>query len=50
LVELKRTTPDVAVVIRPDRELPVQKLIALMDALQSAQIAKVGVATKAESK
>src|SRR6201990_196726 len=27
LTELKQTNPDVAVVIRPDRELPVQKLI-----------------------
>lgn len=50
LVELKRANPEVAVVIRPDRELPVQKLIALMDALQRAQITKVGIATKAESK
>ena len=29
LTELKRTNPDVAVVIRPDRELPVQKLIGV---------------------
>jgi len=50
LTELKRTNPEVAVVIRPDRELPVQKLIALMDALQRAQITKVGIATKAETK
>ena len=50
LVELKRSNPDVAVVIRPDRELPVQKLIALMDALQRAQIMKVGIATKTETK
>ena len=50
LTELKRSNPDVAVVIRPDRELPVQKLIALMDALQRAQITKVGIATKAETK
>jgi biopolymer transport protein ExbD len=50
LMELKQTNPDVAVVIRPDRELPVQKLIALMDALKQAQITKVGIATKAESK
>jgi biopolymer transport protein ExbD len=50
LVELKRANPEVAVVIRPDRELPVQKLIALMDALQRAQITKVGIATKAETK
>ena len=50
LIELKRANPDVAVVIRPDRELPVQKLISLMDALQRAEITKVGVATKAETK
>jgi biopolymer transport protein ExbD len=50
LTELKRANPEVAVVIRPDRELPVQKLIALMDTLQRAQITKVGVATKAEAK
>jgi len=50
LAELKKANPDVAIVIRPDRELPVQKLIALMDALQRAQINKVGIATKAETK
>jgi biopolymer transport protein ExbD len=50
LAELKEVNPDVAVVIRPDRDLPVQKLIALMDALKQAQITKVGIATRAESK
>jgi len=50
LTELKQTNPDIAVVIRPDRDLPVQKLIALMDALKQAQITKLGIATKAESK
>ena len=50
LAELKRANPDIAVVIRPDRELPVQKLVTLMDALQRAQISKVGIATKAEAK
>jgi len=50
LAELKRANPDVAIVIRPDRELPVQKLVSLMDTLQRAQITKVGIATKAESK
>ncbi len=50
LIELKRGNPDVAIVIRPDRELPVQKLVALMDALQRAEITKVGIATKAEAK
>jgi biopolymer transport protein ExbD len=50
LGELKRANADVAVVIRPDRELPVQKLVTLMDALQRAEITKVGIATKAEAK
>jgi biopolymer transport protein ExbD len=50
LTKLKQTNPEVAVVIRPDRELPVQKLIALMDALKQAQITKVGIATKGETK
>jgi len=50
LVELKRAHPDVAILIRPDRELPVQKLISLMDALQRAEITKVGIATRADEK
>jgi biopolymer transport protein ExbD len=50
LMQLKRTTPDLAIVIRPDRDLPVQKLIGVMDALQRAGITKVGIATKAETK
>jgi biopolymer transport protein ExbD len=50
LIQLKQANPDVAIVIRPDRELPVQKLITLMDALRRAQITKVGIATKAEAK
>ena len=50
LSQLKQANPDVAVVIRPDRELPVQKLVVLMDALQRAQIMKVGIATKMETK
>ena len=50
LTQLKQANPDVAIVIRPDRELPVQKLIGLMDAVQQAGITKVGIATKAEAK
>ena len=49
LSELRRTNPDVAVVIRPDRELPVQKLVTLMDALQRAGVSKVGIATKTDT-
>ena len=48
LLELKRADADLAVVIRPDRELPVQKLVLVMDSLQQAQITKVGIATKAK--
>jgi len=47
LVQLKQTNPDIAIVIRPDRDLAVQKLIGVMDALQRAGITKVGIATKA---
>jgi len=50
LLALKETNPDLAIVIRPDRELPVQKLVSLMYTLQRAQITKVGIATKAEAK
>jgi biopolymer transport protein ExbD len=50
LAQLRQANPDVAVVIRPDRELPVQKLIMLMDTLRRAQITKVGIATRAETK
>jgi biopolymer transport protein ExbD len=49
LTALKQANRDLAVVIRPDRELPVQKLIMLMDAVQRAQITKVGIATKPET-
>ena len=38
---------DVAVVIRPDKTLTVQKLVGVMDALRTAHISKVGVITEA---
>jgi biopolymer transport protein ExbD len=50
LAALKQTDPNVAVIIRPDRSLPVQKLVSLMDALQHADITKVGIATQEEPK
>ena len=50
LVALKEADPNLAVVIRPDRSLPVQKLVSLMDALQRAEITKVGIATQEEPK
>ena len=45
LVALKEAKPEIAVVIRSDRDLPVQKLIDVMDAVQRAKISKVGVVT-----
>jgi biopolymer transport protein ExbD len=50
LAALKRADSNVAVIIRTDRTLPVQKLVSLMDALQRADITKVGIATQEESK
>ena len=43
LVSLKAGRPTVAVVVRAHKELPVQKLIDVMDALKHAGIAKIGV-------
>lgn len=45
---LKASDPEVAVVIRPHRDLPIQKFIAIMDVLQKLGIAKVGVMTRPE--
>jgi biopolymer transport protein ExbD len=50
LSDLRKANPELAVVIRPDRELPVQKLVTLMDALQRAGVSKVGIATKTEGR
>jgi biopolymer transport protein ExbD len=49
LAQLKTERPDVAVVIRAHRELPVQKLIDLTDAVRRAKITKLGVVTNPES-
>ena len=43
---LHREHPDVAVVLRPHKELTVQKLVGVMDALREARITKVGVTTE----
>src|SRR5688572_19974112 len=48
LVTMKEARPEIAVVIRSHKELPVQKLIDVMDVVQRAQIAKVGVVTSPE--
>ena len=46
LVALREEKPDVAVVVRPHKELPIQKFIDVMDILQRARISKVGVLTR----
>ena len=45
LSTLKQSSREIAVVIRSHKELPVQKVIDVMDAVQKAQISKVGIVT-----
>ncbi len=49
LIAIKAERSEVAVVIRSHKELPVQKLIDVMDVVQRAKIAKVGVVTTQEN-
>jgi biopolymer transport protein ExbD len=49
LERLRDTLPEVAVVIRSHKELPVQRLVDVMDAVQRAKISKVGVVTTPEA-
>jgi biopolymer transport protein ExbD len=48
LIELHAQKPDLAVVVRPHKELPIQKFVDVMDILQRAQVSKVGVLTRPE--
>jgi biopolymer transport protein ExbD len=48
LIAMKEARPEIAVVIRSHKELPVQKLIDVMDVVQRAKISKVGVVTNPE--
>ena len=48
LVELHTQKPDLTVVVRPHKELPIQKFIDVMDILQRAQVSKVGVLPRPE--
>jgi biopolymer transport protein ExbD len=45
LVTLQQEKPDLAVVVRSHRELPVQKLVDLLDVVKAARVTKVGVVT-----
>ena len=46
LTELHTQQPGLAVVVRPHKELPIQKFIDLMDILQRARVSRVGVLTR----
>jgi len=48
LVALKAKGGQVSVVVRPDRDVPIQKFIGVMDILKRTGIGKVGVMTKPE--
>src|SRR5260370_9759184 len=48
LTELRARKPDLAVVVRPHKELPIQKFVDVMDILRRAQVSKVGVLTRPE--
>ncbi|MEO7932089.1 MAG: biopolymer transporter ExbD [Chthoniobacterales bacterium] len=46
LREIMAKKPNIAVVVRPHKELPVQKFVDVMDVLQKLKISKVGVVTQ----
>jgi biopolymer transport protein ExbD len=50
LVTLHAERPEAAVVVRPHKELPIQKFIDVMDILQRAKISKVGVLTRPDER
>ena len=43
---LKAAKPDVAIVLRPHKELTVQQLVGVMDRVRGAKIEKVGIVTE----
>jgi biopolymer transport protein ExbD len=49
LTEKHALQPEIAVVVRSHRELPVQKLVDVLDAIRRAGITKVGVVTNPEN-
>jgi biopolymer transport protein ExbD len=49
LRELLKKDPNLAVVVRPHKELPVQKFVDVMDVLQRVKISRVGVLTRPEN-
>ncbi|MEO8207254.1 MAG: biopolymer transporter ExbD [Chthoniobacterales bacterium] len=43
LTEMKASNPEIAVVVRPDRNLTVQELVSIMDILDRVHIDRVGM-------
>ncbi len=48
LTALHAENPNIAVVVRPDKDLAIQRFISVMDILQRISITKVGVMTRPE--
>ncbi len=48
LTSLHAANPQIAVVVRPDKDLAIQKFVSVMDILQRVSITKVGVMTRPE--
>jgi biopolymer transport protein ExbD len=48
LAALHAAKPDVAVLVRSHKELPIQRLMEVLDAVKAAQITKVGLAKISE--
>ena len=48
LAALHAAKPDLAVLVRSHKELPIQRLMEVLDAVKAAQITKVGLAKIAE--
>src|SRR4051812_17868036 len=46
LVQLREQDPDLSVVVRGDAGVPYQKVVGVLDALQQANVTKVGLATE----
>ena len=49
LSEKHAAQPEIAIVVRSHRELPVQKLVDVLDAIRRAGVTKVGVVTNPEN-
>jgi biopolymer transport protein ExbD len=48
LSSLQSQQPDTAVVLRPDRDLPIQILVTLMDVVKQSGVTKVGLMTRTD--